>query len=158
MKLKQLKYLVLFFPLILTSCDFIKVKDNSVITPNHPISIDTKLIADSMGDVSKDDAKFLYMQFAGIANFMTHTDKISDTAALIKLIDDVQSNYRYTKEKYKNYTDTVETFLLKRGYKDIKNIVPIVNDNTKEIQRLQVINDIQILADAAKIAMEKSDG
>lgn len=150
------KYLFLILPLLFCGCDQIKFTGSAVVQVEY--SEDAKLIASSMSSVSKEDAEVMCMQFSGLAAYLLHTKKITKTSDLVKLITSFQEDYGWTREKYKTYTDAVETFLKKQGYETPKSIVDNVTDNTKEVSFTQVINDMTTLGDAAKLTLEKDNG
>lgn len=146
---------ILIITSLCSGCDSIKIKqDTQQVVAITSYSEDAKTIADSMKNISKDDAELMYMQFSGLAQYMSHTKKIKTTAELNKIFGSFQQDYGYSREKYKAYSDAVEAFFLKNGYQETKNIVDNVADSTKEISRSQVIEDMKILGDAAKLALE----
>ncbi len=138
-------------------CDGIKFKDGTQTVA--PVSADVKMIADSMEKVPVDTCKLMYKQFAGLVNYMEFAGgRITNTGQLEKVLVEFQTEYSYTREQYTDYSDAVDLFLKKRSYEDIKTIVTNVTDESKEKARTDVINDYRILAEGAKLAMERKNG
>ena len=138
--------------LAITGCD-LKVSNNNAVKA-VPASPEATVIADSMTDVSKEDAVIIYKQFAGLTSYLGSTKKISSTSELVAVIGRFQSDYGYTREKYRKFTDAVEVFLVKQGYKTPKSIVENSNGD-KEVSRSKVIEDMKVIADGSKIAVER---
>lgn len=148
-------YLIFFLPALFVGCDVLKVKNEDVLVAKSvAVSSDVQVITDSMKSVSKDDAKLMYMQFGGLVEYMTHTKNVTTTKELVQLIAEFQTDYGYTREKYTEYTDAVEAFLMKQGYKQPKTIVDVASEEN-QVARSKVIADIKVIADAAKLVMEK---
>lgn len=151
----KLSSLVLIVPLLFVGCDKIKLKDNAPIVEKIEYSQESKDIASTMDDISKEDKKLIFTQFSGLHEYLSKTNKITKTTELFKVVESFQKDYGYTREKYKDYTDAVEAFLFKKGYKTPKTIVIDVQSSDKEMARSKVLEDMKTLSDAAKIAMEK---
>lgn len=107
-------------------------------------------IVESMKDMSKEDSVVIYKICSGISQYIKMSKSIDSTPKMFGLIDKCKLEYSYTSEKYKLYSDAVESYLRERGYENPKTIVDSVSDVTKEIAREQVSKDMQNLASAAK--------
>lgn len=125
---------------------------------NQDAPKDTVVITESMTDVSISDSEVLYKIFSGLSYFMKNAGKSIDTTPkLFKLIEDVQKEYDYKREKYVKFSYSVAKYLETNGYKQPKNIIDIVTDDKKEIAREKVVTDMQSLADAIKRHMDKKN-
>lgn len=151
--MKLINSLIVAIPLVFVGCDFVKVKDPVAAVEKVEYSQEAKEVAESMKDMSDEHKKLMYMQFGGLSEYLSKTNKIEKTADLLKVIQSFQTDYGYTKGQYSSYTDAVEKFLTNKGYKTPKSIVQNPTSD-KEISRSQVIKDIRELGDAAKLAME----
>lgn len=128
---------------------------------------DSDVIFNSMKDVDEATCILAYKQFNGLADYLQATKKIDSVLKLMKVIEDFQKDYGYTREKYVAYTDAVEAFLKKGGYgypmkivdsPDSSHVIVIDNKGTTvpgEIARDKVISDMRVLANAAKLAIEQ---
>lgn len=111
-------------------------------------------IAKAMKSMSREDVEIAYKQFKGLADYMEHTSKITTTAELNGVVARFQEDYGYTREKYKTYSNKIENFFNDAGYKDATNIVPSKKKGSTDLLRADVIDNMNTLAEAAKIALE----
>lgn len=111
-------------------------------------------IARAMKSMSREDMEIAYKQFKGLADYMEHTEKVTTTEELNGVVTRFQEDYGYTREKYRTYSDKVERFLKDEGYGDATNIVTSKKRGSKDLLRSDVIDDMNTLAEAAKIALE----
>jgi hypothetical protein len=117
-------------------------------------SVDSSVqtIVDSMKDVSKEDAETCYKVFSGLALYLEQTKKVQTTLEAFTLVQTLQTDFGYTREKYKPYTDAVEKFLIDKGYKKVKKITDASASET-EVVRSTIVADIRVIAEAAKVVM-----
>ena len=147
--LNRLNPYIIFFLLIICGCDKVS------ITKPVELTKEVKEISSAMQHVDSDKCALMYKQFAGLSEYMKHSGKKVDTTPKVfKLIDGFQTDYSYTREGNKEYTDAVETFLKSRGYLKPKKVVDSVIDTEKEVARDTVVADMKMLAEAAKVALE----
>lgn len=142
---------------LLSGC---KIKEDlPVITPGPSASSapavdrDVQAIADSMSEVTKKDAELMYIQFSGLVAYLGRTEKITTMKQFNGLFERFQTDYGYTREKYPEYSDAVEKFLIKRGYEKYQTITEGRTKGTA-LSRQQLIADMQVLADAAKMTLD----
>lgn len=144
-----------------TLCLAIFTSGCAKVTIERPVELskDAKDIAASMKMVDADKCALMYKQFAGLSDYMKNAgQKVDSTPKLFKMIDTFQTDYSYTKEGNKEYTDAVEKFLKDKGYMTPKKIVDVVKpEATNEVLRDQVVADMKTLADAAKAALESKN-
>ncbi len=125
-------------------------------TVDKPVQTTSNVIVDSMSSVSKADADVLYKVFSGMALYVEQTKKVDNTLRMFTLVDAVEKDFGYKKgtPEYVKYTDAVEKMLTDKGYKKAKKIVDNVTDELKEVTRVDVVNDLKYLAEAARIVRE----
>ena len=145
------KYL---FLLLLCGCSFPTI--DITPSPQTKVVVDdsaVKLIADSMKDVSKEDAIVMRKLFVGIEQYLPVGKKLDTTLKVFTLIKTVQEDYGYSKGKYVVYTDAVEKYLKDKGYAKPKKIVD-GDPKENEVARSVVVADLKVLADAARSHLE----
>lgn len=149
--------LFLLFGYEFTKTDFVQNNLHKFENPGYNVvgaeSVN-QTIVDSMKSVSKDDAGKIYTIFSGLSLYIEQTKKIDSTLKMFQLVSEMELDFNYQKGVYKDFTDAVEKFLVDKNYKKAKNIVDIVNDNTKEITRSDVVNDLRTIANAAKVVRD----
>lgn len=152
---------------------------NPVLEPITVSSSDVKAIAASMEDVSKEDAEVIYKQFAGIAAYVKHCKKtVKTTAQLEQIISKFHNDYSYEPGQYEEFDAAFKKFMKARGYDKEKFIVErltklnspeegkqsnpyeidgkiVLLEEEVEITRSQLIDDMQTIADGAKLALSK---
>jgi hypothetical protein len=140
--------------LVVLSSGCIKIKSTPVPVVAVQGTSEAQTIANAMKDVSQEDCILMYKQFSGLVAYLENTQKIDNTIKMERVLDTFKTDYSYTKKKYADYDAAVKAFLEPRGYKQAKKIVDTVEDGqeSKQISRSTVINDIKVLAEAAKIA------
>lgn len=144
--------------LLLTISLFIGCNLNSSQPSKVEVDTNVASIAQSMKDVKKEDCLIMYKQFSGLSEYLKNAGKnVDSTPKVWALISGFQSQYNWKRETYKEYTDSVEKFLLDKEYKKPKKLVSLVSDKNTEIEKSQVIKDMQILADAARLALESKN-
>lgn len=127
---------------------------------------DTTLLCNSMKDVDEATCVLAYKQFNGLADYLQATKKVDNVLKIMRMVEDFQKDYGYTREKFVAYTNAVESFLKKSGYSypmkivdtpDVTHVITIDGGSTVpgEIARDKVISDMRILANAAKLAIEQ---
>lgn len=150
----MIKYRLYLFALLFIStcgCNIQNTPKTEVVAID-PI---VQTIADSMSEVSKEDAALMYKQFAGLSQYMQHTKKITTIKEFNGLFIRFETDYGYTAGKYPSYTKAVKEFLTTQGYTTSNLIVDSDTTADKQLSRTQVIKDMQTIADAAKVVMEK---
>lgn len=149
-----MKYTYLFLALSLVGCDAMNFQ-----RPAHPMHVasadpDVQVIVDSMHDMSKADCEVMRKLFVGLEQYLPNGKRLDTTPKVFKLIQDVQDDYGYGKGKYVAYTDAVEKYLKGKGY-DMPHKIVDGTPAENEITRAQLVSDIKVLADAAKIKMNE---
>jgi hypothetical protein len=140
-----------------TSNNVVVIKDTSD---------DVTVLLNSMKNVDEATCILAYKQFNGLADYIQATKKVDNVLKLMKMIEDFQKDYGYTREKFVTYTDAVEAFLKKGGYgypmkivdnPDPTHTISIEGGSTVpgEIARDKVISDMRVLANAAKLSIEQ---
>lgn len=109
---------------------------------------DIQTISQSMSKMEQKDIEIAYKQFSGLAQYLEYTSakKVDSTLKLVKIIDDFQSDYGYTRNKYPEYHESVKEFLTKSQTTKPQKI------DSSNLNK--VIADMKVLADAAKLAMK----
>lgn len=134
---------------------FVIIGCTEQITPTaNQVDPQIQAIVVSMADVSKEDAEKLYMVFGGLGLYIQQTEKVDTTLKVVSLVKSLEADFKYI-ASHKEYTDAVEKFLTDKNYKKVKKIVSVVNDDTKEFSRTQVVADVIVIAQAAKIVKDR---
>lgn len=125
--MKRMQILAFLFALTVSGCGVIEFdntkldnKDNTEVVVIHEVNKDMVAV---LKDVPLEDCIKLYKVFAGAYQYVDVTDKPQTTKELFDLIDRVQKDYKWDKEKYPKLTDVVEKDLLSKGFEDDKEIV-----------------------------------
>lgn len=134
--------------------------DKPVVDTWKPVNpIDSQVLADSMEDISEDELKDLYKRYVGIAEYSKNAKKsFQNTLDIEKAFEVFDTNYEWKAGKYSEFDKAKTNFLNSRGYntgEDGKDIVDQVVDEEKQISRSKVIEDMQTLADGARLALEQ---
>ena len=144
----------LLFPLLFCGCALPTIEIGPTQVKNVVVvDANVKVIADSMKDVSKEDAIVMRKLFVGIEQYLPVGKKLDTTLKVFTLIKTVQEDYGYSKGKYVVYTDAVEKYLKDKGYAKPKKIVE-GSPQENEIARETVVDDLKVLADAARSHLE----
>lgn len=146
-------YTLALIPLLLVCGCKVKTPENH-IAKHNVVANDDEIqdIVKSMSRVSKEDAEIMYKQFGGLAAYMTYTENITTLRELNSIFKRFQEDYGYSRDKYPAYTKAVEQFFLDRNYNDYTDIVT-GKSRKQGISRDTVINDMHILAEAARISL-----
>lgn len=164
--LKNILILMLFF--------FIGCNLNSSETSVVQVDPQVKIIAESMKTVKKEDCLIMYKQFSGLSEYLKNSGKNIDTTPKVwALISGFQTQYGWQRETYKEYTDSVEKYLAEKKYQIPRKILsdddPSANEmvnypisaevviEVKNLTRSELISDMQVLADSAKLALQNME-
>ena len=116
--------------------------DLKIEPTSKPINPESQKIADSMSTWSKEEKEIVYKQYTGLAELVKNTNSIKSTVEVEKLFRSFNEIYNY-KPKSQVITD----YLVSKKYED-----PVLLEGEK---RAKFIEDILVIADGAKIALEK---
>lgn len=118
---------MLCLPLANSGCGLFEIdKDKQQI--EKVVVVDVKLsdvqtkIVDSLKDATKEDCEKIYKIFAGASMYVDNSSKLTKFSEVIKLIADVESDYKWQTETYSKLTDIVESDLQARLYEDDKEL------------------------------------
>lgn len=122
---------------------------------------DSRVLADALNDVPRDDLEILYKQYSGISSYVKNSRKSFDSTLMVeKTISRFQSDYSYTPGRYPKFSEAFEKYMESKGYATgdtSKLIVEQVSDPDKEIAKSKVIEDMQTVADGIRLAIENKN-
>lgn len=154
--MKKFSIIALIFLAFAGGCGKLELKlHTQAIVMQSVVNNEVKDFKNAMSNLSKEEATILYKQYSGLAEFLENTDKLNNTLEVESVVDGFQTTYKY-KITDKKYLDFAEAWFANRGW-STKVIVDTVEDEKKEISRSQVITDLRILAEAAKLHLEEKD-
>lgn len=97
-------------------------------------------IASSLKNATKDDCITIYKVFMGASEYFKYSTKLKNTLSCFDLIGKVEDDYGWSKEKYKDLTDCIESDLKQRGFALPKDVDANV--------RADLVNTFKQYADA----------
>lgn len=108
-----------------------------------------KKIIDSLQDATKADCETIYKVFSGISMYTENSSKLTKFSEVLKLINDVEVDYKWSTETYTKLTDVIEADLTERGYAEDKEL----DSKTKE----RVIGMFKEYSDAVLVVLKAKD-
>jgi len=129
--MRKLQILSLLLALIFSGCGVVEIDNEKLKNNTNNNSDNTEVVI--VTEVNKDivnvlkevplkDCITLYKIFAGAYQYVDTTNKPHTTKELFELIDKVQKEYEWDKEKYPNLTDVIEKDLISKGFEEDKEI------------------------------------
>lgn len=111
LRLKLTLLSVLFLSLVSGCTNLYQFQDTS--SPTEVVvqsPIEDKIIS-SLNNATRDDCITMYTFFAGLSLYIEKTTVLSTTPQFFGLLDKVEKDYGWSKEKYKDLTDVIEADL-----------------------------------------------
>ena len=100
-------------------------------------------IKEEFNKIPKKDQDFIYMQFAGSAEFLKHSKTVRSSSNYLQILGKVQSDFGWDVDKYPDFTTSVSNYLLEQGFDN-----PRMLDSEEDRQWL--INIFDNLTNAVK--------
>lgn len=111
--------LTLAFLLSLCGCGLIEFENTQPTPKPDVVVVDkevNKEIVDALAEATLDDCIVLYKIFGGAYQYVDATDKPNTTKELFEILDRVQQDYKWNKEKYPKLTDAIEKDLASKKF------------------------------------------
>ncbi len=119
--MKQLLILPLLFSVCFVGCGLFTV-EVKFPTDKPAIKASASPLEDkffeALKNAPKEDCIVIYKIFVGASEYCTHSKKLGNTLDCFNLLDKVEDDFGWDKEKYKDLTDIVEANLKSRGFEN----------------------------------------
>lgn len=111
---------VICFLLAFSGCDNIqigkaKVEDVKVSTIEVKYTPALTGVVDAAKNLSQSDKDYAFKQFSGLSEYINNSN-ISDSTKIDKLLDRMQSDYGWVRDKNPKFTDAVSAYLKEVGF------------------------------------------
>lgn len=148
---KILLLLILCLPLFNSGCGLFEMdkqqdKKVQIDKADKPLTGVQWAIVKSLESAEKEDCETIYKVFSGISMYLDNGSKLTKFSEVIKLINDVEVDYKWKTETYVTLTDVIEEDLKSRNLED-----DIELDDTK---KKEVIGFFKEYADAVLVVLK----
>lgn len=113
---------ILCFLLAFSGCDNIqigkaKVEDNKQEVKNPYVEFTPSLnvVVEQARPLVQSEKDYAFKQFSGLSEYIKNSN-IPDSTKIDKLLDRMQGDYGWTREKHPEFTDAVSNYLKEKGY------------------------------------------
>lgn len=125
------KFLALI--LLLSGCGLFEMQEQQTAVVNKNHSDVQKKIIDSLQDATKEDCETIYKIFSGVSMYIENSSRLTKFSEVLKIINDVQIDYKWSTGTYIKLTDIIEEDLTQRGYEEDKQLDSKIKKDIHEI-------------------------